>query len=166
MPVLCLSFLIAVLDQFTKWLIRRQFLPGDSVTLVGGLFNLTYVRNTGAAWGMFGGLNFWLAALSVVMLVLIVVFRRSFLSDVAIHRVALGCMIAGIAGNLMDRVRLNYVVDFLDFHWGAHHFPSFNVADSAICIGVGLYIISSFWLSAHPLNSGRRNGGADADKPA
>jgi len=165
MPVLCLSFLIALLDQATKWLIRQHFTPGEVTPMIPGFFDLAYIRNTGAAWGMLGGLNGWLAGLSIVMLVLVVVFRRSFLSDVPIHRIALGCMIAGIAGNLMDRLRLNYVVDFLYFHWGPHYFPAFNVADSAICIGVGLYIVSSFWLSAHPLNSSRLSG-ASTDKPA
>jgi signal peptidase II len=76
------------------------------------------------------------------MLVVIVCFRRSFLNDVPGHRLALGLMVGGIVGNLIDRLRLQYVVDFLDFHWGVHHFPAFNVADSSICIGVGLYILS------------------------
>ncbi len=155
MPALCLSFLIVALDQLSKWLVRIEFPLGHSIPIVPGCFNLTYVRNTGAAWGMMGGLNGWLAVLSIVMLIVIVVFRRSFLSDVPVHRVALGCMVGGIVGNLLDRVRLDYVVDFLDFHAGVHHFPAFNVADSAICVGVGLYVASSFWLTAHPLNSGR-----------
>ena len=162
MPALCLSFLIVVLDQLTKWLVRVEFPLGHSIPVIPGLFSLTYVRNTGAAWGIMGGLNGWLAVLSIVMLVVIVVFRRSFLSDVPVHRMALGCMVGGIVGNLLDRVRLDYVVDFLDFHAAGHHFPAFNVADSAICVGVGLYVLSSFWLSAHPLNS----AGSEPAKPA
>lgn len=162
MPALCLSLLIVVLDQLTKWLVRVEFPLGHSIPVIPGLFNLTYVRNTGAAWGIMGGLNGWLAVLSIVMLVVIVVFRRSFLSDVPVHRMALGCMVGGIVGNLLDRVRLDYVVDFLDFHAAGHHFPAFNVADSAICVGVGLYVLSSFWLSAHPLNA----AGSDPAKPS
>ena len=165
---LLLSFLIAATDQFTKAIIIRRFFPGDSVAVVPGLLNLTYVRNTGAAWGMLGGLNGWLAVLSIVMLALILVFRRSILENVFVHKVALGLMIGGIVGNLIDRVRLLHVVDFLDFHWGPHHFPSFNVADSSICVGVGLYLLSSVWLASHPLHAARLGGpeGPPPERPA
>ena len=163
---LLLSSLIAGLDQLTKAMIIRGFFPGESVTVIPGLLNLTYVRNTGAAWGMLGGLNGWLAVLSIVMLALIVVFRRSILEDVFVHKAALGFMIGGIVGNLIDRIRLLHVVDFLDFHWGPHHFPSFNVADSSICVGVGLYLLSSVWLASHPLHAARLSGpGAPPSSP-
>ena len=108
---------------------------------------------------MLGGLNGWLALFSVIILVAIVRFRRAFLSDILIHRLALGLMIGGIVGNLIDRLRLQYVVDFLDFHWGIHHFPAFNVADASICVGVGLYVLSSLIVPAHPLR------GISADQP-
>jgi signal peptidase II len=146
MLALLLICLIVVTDQFAKFLVGQHFYPGDSLPIVPGFFHLTYVRNSGAAWGMLGGLNGWLAGLSVVMLLVLVVFRRSLLSDTIVHRVALGLMVGGIVGNLMDRLRLSYVVDFLDFFWRTHHFPAFNVADSAICIGVGLYAVTSLGL--------------------
>lgn len=155
MLALVLSFLIVVLDQAVKVWVCASFFPGESRPVLPGWFDLTYVRNTGAAWGLLGGLSGWLAAFSVVMLVVITVFRRSFLCDTLIHRVAFGAMVGGIVGNMIDRLRLAYVVDFLDFQWRGHHFPAFNVADIAICTGVGLYVLSSFWLSAHPLNSCR-----------
>jgi signal peptidase II len=151
MLVLLLSFAIALLDQVTKYQVCLRFYPGESLPVIPGFFNLAYVRNTGAAWGMLGGLNGWLAAFSVVILLGIIFFRRSFLSDVLIHRLALGLMIGGILGNLVDRLRLQYVVDFLDFYWDVHHFPAFNVADAAICVGVGLYVLSSFVVPSHPL---------------
>ena len=146
MLALLLSSFIVAADQFTKFLVRNDFYPGDSLPVWPGLFHLTYVRNTGAAWGMLGGLNGWLAGLSVVMLLALVIFRRSLLSDTLAHRLALGLMIGGIVGNLMDRLRLSYVVDFLDFFWHGHHFPAFNVADASICVGVGLYVLTSFGL--------------------
>jgi signal peptidase II len=139
---LCIACSIVLLDQLTKLLILRDFFLHESVSVVPGFFDLRYIQNTGAAWGMFAGGHLWLALLSLVMLGVIVVFRRSFLSDARIDRICLGVIIGGIVGNLIDRVRLQYVVDFLDFYWRAHHFPAFNVADSAICIGVGLYILS------------------------
>ena len=147
MLVLLLSAVIVILDQVTKNLVMAKFYLGESVPVIPGLFNLAYVQNTGAAWGMLGGFNALLVTLSAVVLVILVFFRRSFLTDSLIHRVALGLMIGGIIGNLLDRVRLQYVVDFLDFCWQTHHFPAFNVADSAICVGVGLYMISAFFPS-------------------
>ena len=79
----------------------------------------------------------------IVVLVLLVIYRRSFLQEQFSHRILLGLMIGGIAGNLVDRIRFGWVTDFLDFYIGAHHWPAFNVADSAICIAVGLYIITN-----------------------
>jgi signal peptidase II len=158
MLVLLLGVAVAVLDQITKDRVMTVFFPGESVAIVPGSFDLVYVRNTGAAWGMFGGSNGWLALFSVLMLITIVVFRRSFLNDTITHKVAFGLMAGGIVGNLIDRVRLHYVVDFLDFYWKTHHFPAFNVADSAICIGVGLYMITAFMTSAHPLRDMGANG--------
>ena len=141
MLILCLSFFIALLDQVTKYLVRQKLITGH-ITIIPDFFDLCYVQNTGAAWGIMQGLNNWLVVLSVVMLGLLIVFRRSILQDTLIHRCATGLMIGGIVGNLVDRVKLGYVVDFLHFFWRDHHFPSFNVADSAICAGVALYILS------------------------
>ena len=167
MLVLLLSFAIVALDQVTKYLVRVHFYPGEGVSIVPGLFNLAFVRNTGAAWGMFGGFNGWLALLSVVILALIVVFRRSFLTGVLIHRIALGLMVGGIIGNLIDRLRLQYVVDFLDFHWKAtYHFPAFNVADASICVGVLVYMLSTFILTSHPLKGNGNSAGPQAQDPA
>lgn len=143
MLALCISFSIAIIDQVTKYA-AQKYLPSGPVTVVSQLFDLRYVQNTGAAWGMLEGLNDWLVILSLVMLALILVFHRSILIDTLSHRIATGCMIGGIVGNLLDRVRLGYVVDFLDFHLGIHHFPAFNVADASICTGVGLYILAQF----------------------
>jgi signal peptidase II len=145
MLVLLLSVAIIILDQVTKQWVTMGFYLGESVPVIPGLFSLTYVRNTGAAWGMLGGLSGLLVALSLVVLVMLIFFRRSFLTDSLIHRLSLALMIGGIVGNLLDRVRLQYVVDFLDFFWRSHHFPAFNVADSAICVGVGLYMISALF---------------------
>ena len=143
MLVLLLSLGIVLVDQVTKSWVIEAFCPGASATVIRGVFNLTYVRNTGAAWGTFGNSTGMLALLSGVVLLVLVIFRRSFLTDGLVHRLALAFMIGGIAGNLFDRIRYQYVVDFFDFYWDGHHFAVFNVADSAICVGVGLYILST-----------------------
>jgi len=133
---------IAFLDQLTKHMVHNQLPLGQSICVIPGLFQLRHINNTGAAWGIFPGGNLWLALLSIVMLGVIVAFRGAFLSKSLLDRIIMGLMIGGIVGNLIDRVKLGHVVDFLDFYWKDHHFPAFNVADAAICTAVGLYIIS------------------------
>lgn len=149
---LIVAIVITILDQVTKVIVHTGFALEESIVVIPGFFNLTYLRNSGAAWGMFGNYNTVLMALSVVMLTVMVIFRRSFLSDTWEHRLALGLMVGGIIGNLIDRLRHGYVIDFLDFHIAGHHWPVFNVADSSICVGVGIYMVSSLWLSRHPLH--------------
>ena len=163
MLVLILGLVIAVVDQVTKYFVRIHFAVGESLPIIPGFFDFTYVRNTGAAWGIMGGQNTWLTVLSVVMLIIMLVFRRSLLSDTWEHRLALGLMVGGIVGNLVDRIRLGWVTDFLDFSWRGHHFPAFNVADSAICVGVGIYILSALWLAGHPLHESQLKGTAPAE---
>lgn len=155
MLVLSISFLVAILDQLTKFAVRENIQLGSQISVVPGFFNLTYVQNTGAAWGMLTGWGFFLITLSVLMLIVLVVFRRHIIEDILVHKIAMGLMIAGIVGNLIDRIRLGYVVDFLDFYCRLYepHFPSFNVADSAICIGVGLYLVSGFILGRKAKNT-------------
>lgn len=166
MTVLIVSALVALLDQLAKQAVRARFHIGESLPVFDGWFHLTYVRNTGAAWGMFSGQNIGLIVLSVVMLVLVVAFRRSFLKPSLEHRLALGLMIGGILGNLYDRVRYGWVVDYLDVFWKDWHWPAFNIADAAICIGVGLYMISSFWMAGHPLREPNGRGVKDAAPPS
>jgi signal peptidase II len=144
MLVLVLGILIALADQFVKVLVRFRFYPGESHPVMPSFFELTYVRNTGAAWGLFDGSNVALALFSLVVLVLMIVFHRHFVGPSRLQRVALGLMTGGILGNLFDRLRLGYVVDYLHFYYASYHFPSFNIADAAICTGVFLYLITSF----------------------
>lgn len=160
MLVLILGIVIVFADQITKYWIRFNYDLGEIHSVIPGLFNLTYLRNTGAAWGMFDGYNTWLGLLSIVVLAGLILFRRSFISNVFEHKIALACLLGGIAGNLIDRLRLGFVTDFLDFHLNGWHWPSFNIADAAICTGVGIYILSALWLNQHPL---RENGKKDSE---
>ncbi|HMP71986.1 MAG TPA: signal peptidase II [Kiritimatiellia bacterium] len=141
---LLLAIVFTVLDQWTKHVVRMEFALGESRPVIEGFFNLTYVRNTGAAWGMFGGQNTALTVISLVMLVLMVIFRRSFLNDTLLHRIALGLMVGGILGNVLDRIRQGWVTDMFDFYLGTWHWPCFNIADAAICVGVGIYFVTAF----------------------
>lgn len=162
---LVVAVLIALSDQWTKAVVRATFALNESRPVVEGVFSLTYVRNPGAAWGILGGQNTWLTILSIVMLIVMVIFRRSFLGNTWEHRLALGLMMGGIVGNLLDRVRLGWVTDFFDFYIGSWHWPAFNIADAAICVGVGIYIVSAFWDSKHPLNDRRDDVAANPPAP-
>lgn len=141
---LAIAFVVILLDQLTKLAVRGDFALFSDHPIIPGLFSLTYVRNTGAAWGMMDKHTSALALLSLVVLILVVIFRKHFLKETLMDRIILGLMVGGIAGNMIDRIKLGYVTDFLDFYVAGHHWPSFNVADSAICVAVGLYILNSY----------------------
>jgi signal peptidase II len=93
---------------------------------------------------MLGGYTHVLTVISVIMLAAMLIYRRSFLNDTWSHRLALGLMVGGIVGNLMDRIRQGWVTDFFDFFVGSWHWPCFNIADAAICTGVGIYLLTGF----------------------
>jgi len=140
------SLAVLLLDQWTKGIITRAFDVHQSRTVVGGLFDLTYVRNSGAAFGLFASVDSSIKAImlnSVAVLVFIVVSVYALRSSHKSVRLQVGfsLILGGAIGNLLDRVRFGYVVDFLDFSISGHHWPAFNVADSAICIGVGLLFL-------------------------
>ena len=145
--VALIAVTIAALDQLSKWLIVRSISPEDARVVISGFFSLVSVRNTGAAWGIFRDYNLVLTAISVLTVLGLYLFRHSFQLNRPSLRVALGLIAGGIIGNLIDRIRVGSVIDFLSFYVGEYHWPAFNVADSAICVGVGLYIIMS-WRNA------------------
>ena len=148
--LLIFSSVIIVLDQVTKYLIVENFHLGETAPLILNFFNLTYVQNKGAAFGLLSQADpsfrvpFFVIVPFVALGSIAYVFRKLPSLDVKLA-VALSLIISGALGNLIDRIRLGYVVDFLDFHWKwLYHFPSFNVADSASCIGVGLVMLDLF----------------------
>ena len=134
---------LVVFDQATKSLVRARFALHESRPVIHGFFSLTYVQNRGAAWGILTGWRVALVALAAVMLFVLARYREKIFGTRAIGRVSFVLLVAGIIGNVIDRVWLGYVVDFLDFYLGTSHFPAFNVADSCICVGVGLYMLAS-----------------------
>ena len=143
-----IAILIALFDQITKLLVVRCIDPEDPVPLVDGFFRLVNWGNSGAAWGFFQNSNLVLAIISVLTLIVICIFHRSFQTHLLGSQIAIGLISGGIIGNVVDRFRYGHVVDFLDFSIRGHHWPAFNVADSAICVGVGLYLIVT-WRDEH-----------------
>lgn len=130
-----------ILDQMTKVVIDRSMTLYQSIPVINGLFNITYVRNKGAAFSFLANtswrLPFFIAIATIALIgISITVYRLR--PDQKLSAFALGLIGSGAAGNLIDRIRIGEVVDFLDFYWRGHHWPAFNVADSAICVGVAL----------------------------
>lgn len=137
---------VLVLDQITKLAVTAVLAPYEIVEAVPGFFNLVYYRNPGAAFGILNRSGFSgkliLIGISIGALVLIASMVRG--SKDRLYTYALSLIAGGAAGNLVDRIRQGSVVDFLDFHISGHHWPAFNVADSAITAGVGLALLSFF----------------------
>jgi len=142
--VALIAVTVAVLDQLTKWLVVRSLSEEESRVVISGFFSLVNWPNTGTAWSLFKDCNLVLVVVSLLALLAMYLFRQTFHLNRAGSRIALGLITGGIIGNLIDRVRVHHVTDFLYFYVGRYHWPAFNVADSGICVGVGLYIILSW----------------------
>lgn len=125
-----------VADQVSKALIVGALRPGESVDLIGGLVRLWYVKNTGAAFSLFPGALWLFLPVTILALVMIGYFFRAFRDRGPAIHVVLGTILAGTLGNLVDRLRLGYVVDFISVGVGDVRFPTFNVADSAVVVGI------------------------------
>lgn len=130
-----------VIDQFTKLYIAGSMYLYQSVPVIDGFFNIFYIRNKGAAFSFLSQaswrLPFFIAISSIAALVIIVAFSK-LRDDQKMAQVSLAMIFSGAVGNLIDRIRLGEVIDFLDVYWQNHHWPAFNVADSCICVGVAL----------------------------
>ena len=137
-----LAILILLVDQWTKAWIRLHFSYSESRAVIDGFFNLVYVRNDGAAWNLLSGQSWLLITISLTVLLLLAIKGRTELMCTRFTQIIYGLLLGGIAGNLADRVRFGWVTDFLDFQFGSYHYPSFNIADAAICVGAILYIWS------------------------
>ena len=134
---------LLLVDQFVKAAAVSR-LRGAPPLELAPFFNLAYVENRGCAWGMFQGHVWPLAAFGVAALAVVLWKRRSIFPRGAAGTIAEITLYAGILGNLVDRLVLGFVVDMFDFHWGASHFPCFNVADVYINVAAGLLILCSF----------------------
>ena len=129
--ILSVSSLVVIVDRLTKQILLKNFSEGESIRVIPGLFHLTLVLNSGAAFGLFKGRGVVFTISSVLIMVLICAYIwRSGCKDL-LTLIALGLILGGAAGNLIDRVAFGYVIDFLDFRvW-----PVFNIADASITIG-------------------------------
>ncbi|MCK8826889.1 signal peptidase II [Natroniella acetigena] len=139
MEVLISLLLTVILDQGTKYLVMENLDLYQSIPIIEDIFHLTYIRNQGAAFGILQGRVTFLIIVTVLAIILLIVFYNELPVDNRFNRLILGLGIGGALGNLIDRVRLGYVVDFFDFRvW-----PVFNIADVAIVITVSIF---SYWV--------------------
>jgi len=180
---------IVWLDQWTKALIQQRMALTESIPIIPNLFSLTYIRNPGAAFGLFVGMNhsyrvlFFLSITVAAIVVIGYFFWASIRDDQRVGlskpgpggpsstphgrwlRLGLALVLGGAIGNLIDRVRYGEVVDFLDVYVGAYHWPAFNVADSSITVGVTILLAASFFLP-QPADASRPVDPASAPPPS
>lgn len=159
-PWLLVAAVVAVLDQATKLVVQAHLRPGEVVYLLPFL-DLVLVFNTGAAFSFLAGAPGWqrefLAAVAIAASVLIVYLLRRH-ADEPVFCLGLALILGGAIGNLWDRVTLGHVVDFVLLHAYGHHWPAFNVADSAITLGAGTLIWDGVFRKRRDAGSGEERG--------
>jgi signal peptidase II len=156
------SLLSLAMDQMTKVYIDRVMDLHQSIPVIPNLFSITYVRNKGAAFGFLANTSFripFFIFITVVAVFVILFAYRKLRADQKLAMVSLSMILSGALGNLIDRVRNGEVIDFLDVYWKSYHWPAFNIADSAICVGV-------FLLAIDMLREERRQKMAQEDSPS
>ena len=144
---LLLSVVVVVADQFTKWLAQASLIPYQPVPVIP-MFNLTLAYNTGAAFSMLSDASGWqrwfFVSLAIVVVIVLFSWVWRMRADERLHAISITLILGGALGNLIDRLLHGYVVDFLDVYYGSYHWPIFNIADSAITVGVVVLIIDMF----------------------
>lgn len=139
-----IAALVLIADQATKVYIDSTMRLHDTITVIPNFFNITYIRNRGAAFGILAQSSWRLPffiLVSLVALIVIIIAYRKLRNDQRIAIVSMSLIFSGALGNLIDRIRLGEVIDFIYVHWYEHYWPAFNIADSAICVGVALLAV-------------------------
>lgn len=136
-----IALIVIILDQWTKWLVVKRMELGESITVIENWFYITSHRNRGAAWGILQGQMWFFYLITVIVIIGIVYYIQKAAKGKRLLGVALGLMLGGAIGNFYDRVVHKEVVDFIHTYIFNYNFPIFNIADSALVIGVGLLMI-------------------------
>ena len=144
-----LALLIIAIDQTSKWFVRAKLNPDLPIEIIPGYLRLSYWQNSGVAFGLFDELSsawkpYVLAAMAIVAVAVIVIYSMRIPASRRLLQLALAVMTGGILGNFIDRIVRGYVIDFIDFHiHSSFSWPTFNIADSAITIGIALLLIDT-----------------------
>jgi signal peptidase II len=154
-PELWLSALIVLADQATKALVRASLPLYDSVNVIPGLMDTTHATNNGAAFGILNGVEFPYKSVVMVLVALIALaavglYAMALPPDQRVARFGLSLILGGACGNLIDRAVAGHVLDFIDVYWRDYHFWAFNVADSAITVGVALMLLDVLGVGRAP----------------
>jgi signal peptidase II len=157
--LLIACLLVLVLDQYTKYEVQQKLPLHHRVEVIRGFLNLTHVRNTGGAFGIFGGKRggmgtLFFMAVSFIAIGSLLFFVWKAKEDEKNLVLSFSLVLAGAIGNLIDRLRYGEVVDFLEFYLSSFYWPSFNIADSSICIGIGLMAFELLWWDHKKLKKG------------
>jgi signal peptidase II len=147
--LIAIALTILFLDQVAKFWIHHSMRLHESIVIVEGFFAITYIRNPGAAFGFLADLShqfrfYFFVSVSILALIFLGIFFYKTPREDLLTQVGISLVVGGAFGNLIDRLRLGEVIDFLDFFVGPYHWPAFNVADSAISIGLALLILQLF----------------------
>ena len=136
MILAAIVFIVIALDQFTKYLIKISMYPHESIPVIENIFHITFVKNQGAAFGIFQGQTAFLIVMTILIIFLLIGVYWKFARQNTILTIGLALQLGGAVGNFIDRIRFSYVVDFFDFRvW-----PVFNIADMAIVVGVAIVV--------------------------
>jgi len=136
-----ISLIALLIDQITKLLVVNNIDLFDSIHIIKNFFRISYVQNTGAAWSIFSNSQMFLIITTLTILILFIYFLLKLDKIKNSEQIVYGILIGGILGNLIDRIRLGYVIDFLDFNFSSFNFPVFNLADTFIVISGIILII-------------------------
>jgi signal peptidase II len=152
---LWIAAFIVVFDQATKAVVRAKLPLHESVTVIPGFFDLTHVRNTGAAFGMLNNVEFVykpqvMVLVAVVALTAVATYAVTLPPAQRVARIGLALILGGAVGNLIDRATTGFVIDFVDVYWRGVHFWAFNVADSTITVGVALMLLDMLGVGRVP----------------
>jgi len=136
-----------LVDQATKLYVDKVMSLYQTIPVIDGLFNIFYIRNKGAAFSFLSNASWripFFVTISLVASIAIIIGIYKLREDQKLAQVSMAMIFTGAVGNLIDRVRMGEVIDFLDVYWKTHHWPAFNVADSLICVGVALLALDMF----------------------
>jgi signal peptidase II len=153
MWIYVLASVVILLDQFSKWLVVKNMELGEQITIIRDIFYLTSHRNTGAAWGILAGQMMFFYIITLIVIGFVVYYIQKHAKESKLLGVALAFVLGGAIGNFIDRLFRKKVVDFFDIYIGSYNYPIFNIADSALVVGVVLIFIAT-------ILEERRNKGA------
>ena len=139
-----LAVIVIIIDQWTKWLIVKQMELYEQIPIIDNFFSITSHRNKGAAWGILQGQMVFFYIITVIVIIGIIYMMQKYAQQNKLLAVALSLILGGAIGNFIDRLFRKEVVDFLDFIIFTYDFPIFNVADSALTVGVFFFLLATF----------------------